>query len=147
MKANEMNPVVWGPHYWFFLHTICMIYPQSPNAMTKKRYFEMIQQFPLFIPNESISKRFEHMLNEYPVSAYLDSRESLMKWMHFIHNKINERLEIPSVSFNNSLDEYTHQYTIKSSLCTQQWFKWRNKVLFAILLFMLSILVVYVYKQ
>ena len=34
-----LDPSVWGPHYWFFLHTISMTYPYHPNAVTKKKYY------------------------------------------------------------------------------------------------------------
>ena len=32
-----LNPKVWGPHYWFVLHTIANTYPLSPNDVTKKK--------------------------------------------------------------------------------------------------------------
>ena len=51
-----MNPEVWGPHFWFVLFTISMHYPQRPNTVTKKKYYEFIQNFPLFLPSEKILK-------------------------------------------------------------------------------------------
>ena len=84
-----LEPKVWGPHYWFFLHTIAMSYPHRPNSVTKKKYYDFIQNIPLFIPVESFSTRFSNLLDEYPVSPYLDSRDSFIRWMWFIHNKIN----------------------------------------------------------
>ncbi len=30
------DPNIWGPHYWFFLHTIAESYPENPNQVTKK---------------------------------------------------------------------------------------------------------------
>ena len=33
----DLDPKIWGPHYWFFLHTIAMSYPLRPNAVTKKK--------------------------------------------------------------------------------------------------------------
>ena len=97
----QLDPNVWGPHYWFFLHTLAISYPHHPNAITKKKYYELIQNLPLFIPIESIGNDFIKLLDEYPVTAYLDNRESLIKWMHFIHNKINEKLEKPKISIND----------------------------------------------
>ena len=32
----KFDPNVWGPHYWFFLHTIAESYPLHPNDVTKK---------------------------------------------------------------------------------------------------------------
>ena len=86
-----LDPKVFGPHYWFFLHTISMNYPKYPNAVTKKKYYDFIQNLPLFIPVEKHAADFSKLLDEYPVSPYLDSRDSFVRWMHFIHNKINEK--------------------------------------------------------
>ena len=36
-----LDPTIWGPHYWFFLHTIAMTYPIRPNDVTKKKYYEL----------------------------------------------------------------------------------------------------------
>ena len=47
-----LDPKVWGPHYWFFLHTLVMTYPHHPNTVTKKKYYEFIQNLPLFLPVE-----------------------------------------------------------------------------------------------
>ena len=33
----NFDPDVWGPHYWFFLHTIAESYPIHPNSVTKKK--------------------------------------------------------------------------------------------------------------
>ena len=41
----------------------------------KKRYYDFIQNFPLFIPNPEIGNTFSQFLDSYPVTPYLDSRE------------------------------------------------------------------------
>ena len=46
----SLDSAIWGPHYWFFLHTIALSYPIRPNTPTKKKYYEFIQNIPLFIP-------------------------------------------------------------------------------------------------
>jgi hypothetical protein len=37
---------VWGPHYWFVLLSIAICYPIHPNDVTKKKYYELIQNLP-----------------------------------------------------------------------------------------------------
>ena len=105
-----LDPNIWGPHYWFFLHTISMTYPIRPNALTKKKYYEFIQNLPLFIPVEKISTEFSKLIDEYPITPYLDNRESLIRWMHFIHNKINQKLEKPELSLNDFYINYYNSY-------------------------------------
>ena len=53
--SSSLDPTVWGPHYWFFLHTIALTYPIRPNEVTKKKHYELMQNMPLFIPIESIA--------------------------------------------------------------------------------------------
>jgi hypothetical protein len=104
------DPNVWGPHYWFFLHTIAESYPETPNAVAKRKYYDLIQNLPLFIPIVEIGNKFSHLLDKYPVSPYLDSRESFVKWVHFIHNKINAYLGKEELSLPEALLRYRDQY-------------------------------------
>ena len=38
-----LDPKIWGPHYWFFLHTVAMTYPHHPNAVTKKNIMNLFK--------------------------------------------------------------------------------------------------------
>jgi hypothetical protein len=111
----EYKPEIWGPYYWFFLHTVALIYPIHPNSITKKKYYEFIQNFHLFIPNEKISSYFHKLVSiENPVTPYLDNRNSLVTWIHFIHNKVNRHLEKPEISIQLMLDRYYKHYQSKN---------------------------------
>ena len=106
----NFDPIVWGPHYWFFLHTIAHSYPTTPNEVTKRKYYDTIQNMPLFIPDSDIGDRFSNLLDKYPVSPYLGSRESFVRWVHFVHNKVNVILGKDEMSFLESVDAYFAQY-------------------------------------
>lgn len=105
-----LNAKVWGPHYWFVLMTIAVSYPIKPNEITKKKYYEFIVNLPLFIPNEKIGNKFAKLLDKYPVTPYLDSREMFTRWVHFIHNRINIILGKKNVSLGDAMKEYHDQY-------------------------------------
>lgn len=108
---NELeNAEIWGPHYWFVLHTIARTYPKHPTEITRKKYYEFIQNIPLFLPNKHIGKQFSKLINEYPVSPYLDTQRSLMKWFHFIHNQVNKMISKKEISFTESLLQYNETY-------------------------------------
>ena len=108
-----MNPEIWGPHYWFVLFTISMTNPQNPNTVTKKKYYEFIQNFPLFMPSQEIGNNFSRLLDKYPVEPYLSDRLAFMKWVHFIHNKINEHLDKKEIGFYDALESYYKHYEPK----------------------------------
>lgn len=105
-----LDPKVWGPHYWFVLHTIALNYPLHPNETSKKKYYDLIENLSLFLPVTNMGNLFSEMLDHYPVTPYLDSRESLVKWIHFIHNKVNESLGTPEKSLEESLHSYYKLY-------------------------------------
>jgi hypothetical protein len=41
------------------------------------------------------------LLDKYPLTPYLDSRDKFVKWLHFIHNRVNE------INDKEILDYYT----------------------------------------
>ena len=43
LMALDSN--VWGPHYWFFLHTIALTYPHNPNEVVKKNIMILYKIF------------------------------------------------------------------------------------------------------
>jgi hypothetical protein len=109
----ELDPEIWGPHYWFVFHTISLSYPLHPTNVTKKKYYDLVQNIPLFIPDEKTGDEFGALLEKFPVTPYLDSRESFMKWVNFLHNKINEKLEKPELSMSEALNKYYKHYRPK----------------------------------
>lgn len=128
----DMDATVWGPHYWFFLHTVTMTYPLRPNDGAKKKYYELIQNIPLFIPNISMAKSFQETLDAYPVSPYLDTRDSLTRWMHFIHNKINKRIGLQQISMTKFYEEYHDRYKPRDVKIIE-YAKTKRQVLYALL--------------
>jgi len=113
---------------------------------TKKKYYELIQNLPLFIPIESIGNDFIKLLDEYPVTAYLDNRESLIKWMHFIHNKINEKLEKPKISINEFYLRYYEEYKPKD-IKMKEHYRWREKIIYTFVVLSTTSLIVYLYNK
>ena len=126
---NYLDPTIWGPHYWFFLHTLAMTYPHHPNAVTKKKYYEFIQNLPLFLPVEEISSSFSKLIEIYPITPYLDNRDSFVRWMYFIHNKINEKLEKPQITLNEFYVNYYNQYKSQDEKLSE-FYKIREKLIY-----------------
>ena len=141
-----LDPKIWGPHYWFVLHTIALTYPLYPNDTLKKKYYDLIQNLPIFIPISNMGNLFSKLLDIYPVTPYLDSRESLIKWMHFIHNKVNLSLEIPEKSLQDSLHEYYKLYELKEITIQNNIMK-REKYIYISLIVSLIFLSITLYKK
>jgi hypothetical protein len=105
---------VWLPRYWFVMTTIATQYPTKPNEVTQKKYYELIQNLPLFMPKSDASKVLLELLDKYPVTPYLEDREGFMKWNHFIQNKVNNALGLPEKTTAESLQDYYNAYKPRS---------------------------------
>jgi len=131
-----LDPKVWGPHYWFFLHTISITYPHHPNAVTKKKYYDLIQNLHVFLPVEKIATEFSQLLEQYPVTPYLDNRESFVRWTWFVHNKINEKLQKPKISIEDFYKQYYENYK-PSDVKYREFYKIREKVVYLVIVLLI----------
>ena len=93
-----------------------------------------------------MGKHFIHLLDEFPVTPYLSSRMSFMKWVHFMNNKLNKAIEEPEIDFYESLEKYYEEYKPKE-LREQQTYKERKKYIqFGVILGIIG-LIVYSYGK
>ena len=56
---------------------------------------------------------FSRMLDKYPVTPYLDNRDSFVRWVHFMHNKMNMKLGKIELSLPFALEKYRAEYLPK----------------------------------
>ena len=141
-----LDPKIWGPHYWFVLHTIAISYPLSPNDVTKKKYYDFIQNLPLFLPVDEIGNTFSKYLDSYPITPYLDSRESFIKWMHFIHNKINVATGQDEISMDEAMSDYYENYKPKA-VKDNETRRHREKFVFMFIIIILFIIGAIIYNK
>jgi hypothetical protein len=134
---------IWGPHYWFFLHKVAESYPMHPNDVTKRKYYDLITNMPLFIPDPEIGDKFSRMIDRYPVTPYLDNRDSFVRWVHFIHNKINSMLGKEELSLPMALEKYRAEYKPKPLVFSER-INMRKHYIHAVLILVLLFLI-YVY--
>jgi hypothetical protein len=123
-----------------------MTYPKTPNDVTKKKYYEFIQNLHLFLPEEKISSSFKNLLADYPITPYLDNRESFVRWVWFIHNKINEKLEKPQITLEQFYKEYNDVYK-STTTKTIEYYKFREKLSYLIVMLVLSSTIYYLYDK
>ena len=106
----HLDAEVWGPHFWFFLHTVAYTYPEFPCAATRRKYYDLIMNLPLFLPLPRMGADFALLLDQHPIAPYLATRESLMRWMHFVHNRYRRLAGRPPLPFFVALQDYVARY-------------------------------------
>jgi hypothetical protein len=126
------------------LYTIALSYPLHINECTKKKYYDFITNLPLFLPVPDIGGVFSKFLDAYPVTPYLDSRESLSKWVHFIHNKINSYLGKPELTYYDALNKYYEHYKLKEIKKNDER-KNKEKYIFGALIIVIIVVIIYLY--
>jgi hypothetical protein len=141
----KFDPAIWGPHYWFFLHTVAHTYPESPDKAIKRKYYDLIQNMPLFLPIGTMGNRFSDLINKYPVTPYLDSRESLIRWMHFIHNKINASLGKEEITLLESHDYYFEHYKAAPIIMMEKLNIKKHHIYISLSL--MSVILIYIYSR
>ena len=135
-----LDPKVWGPYYWFVLHTIALTYPMTPNEVMKRKYYDFIQNLPLFIPIEEVGNTFSGFLDRYPVTPYLDSRPSFIRWVHFMHNRINRALGADEMTLEESMSAYYSHYKPRVVVDSEQQRRREKLIFFGFVLFMATTL-------
>ena len=142
----KIDSQVWITHLQFVLQTISIMYPLHPNDVTKKKYYDTVHNLPLFLPHDPIGDNFSKLLDEFPMSPYLGSRESFMKWVHFIINKINLKLGWEQHNFYDSLENYYNKYKPKELLNKELYKKRKQYIMIGAVIF-LVLLCFYMLKR
>ena len=146
MTEKSFDPEVWGPHYWFFLMTIAISYPLKANEITRKKYYDLISNIPLFIPHPPIGNKFSNLLDKYPVSPYVEGKDAFLKWVNFIHNKINVELGKDEKTLTESLNSYYELYKPKEIILREQ-IKYKKKLVITGSIIVLVLGGYYLYKK
>jgi hypothetical protein len=141
-----LDPKIWGPHYWFVLHTIALSYPAKPNEAMRKKFYDFYQNLPLFIPIEEMGNNLAKFLDKYPVTPYLESRQSLVRWTHFIHNKINKALGSKHMTLEESMTAYYENYKPRE-VKDQEERKRREKIVLAAFILAIALVAGYLYTK
>jgi len=103
-----MEPNKWGPHLWFFLHTISFNYPDNPSFITRKQYNEFYNSLRNMLPCESCKKHYDDNLSQMPPN--LNSKVDLIKWTIDLHNKVNKITNKKQYSYKEAMELYNKYY-------------------------------------
>lgn len=109
-----MNQNIWGPHYWFFLHTVSLNYPVKPTQQDKENYKSFFHSLHHILPCSVCKKHLKRNLIEYPIR--LNSRKDLVEWLIDIHNEVNALTGKGRMSYNRVIDLYEKRLNMKIDL-------------------------------
>ena len=111
-----MDPQVWGPPGWTFLHSITLAYPACPKKEDKEAMRTFFMNVGNVLPCDKCQSNFKKHLKKYPLTnRILCSREGLVNWLIDIHNEVNKMHGKRELSYEEVLQIYQEKYSGRKS--------------------------------
>lgn len=109
MYHRYMNPKFWGPHGWYFLHSITMHYPKNPSEQEKLIYLNFFKSLENVLPCEKCAHHYSKNLENLPLEPALESRDKLVRWLIGVHNEVNKETGKREYSYEEVIEEYKYK--------------------------------------
>ena len=130
-----MNPKIWGPHAWIFLHSIAYGYPENPTKneqINAKKFFESLGYM---LPCKTCSALYIKDIKKIDsIDNAVKNQSNLIKWVNQMHNKVNEHINKKIYTDKEYDDYYLNMYSSNNN----------NKYYF-ILFILIFIIIIYFY--
>ena len=120
-----MEPNIWGPPAWTFLHSVTLNYPDIPSSEHKTNYKKFFESLGDVLPCPTCKKHYKENIIKHPIR--LDSKDDLTKWLVDIHNKVNEKNDKIIFSYKQFNEKYEKLYS-------QNKVNWLKIALFVVLI-------------
>jgi hypothetical protein len=98
----------WGPSLWAFIHTITIV-DYDRNRIYNENIIKNLKSLTDAIPCEKCQTKYRNALLDLDI---LDLNESnvLFKWSVDLHNKVNQQLNKPSMTYEDALKIWGRQF-------------------------------------
>ena len=140
-----MEPEIWGPHAWQFLHSITLSYPDNPTLEDKNNHAQFFNSIQNILPCQSCRDHYTQNLQALPIEQHLDNKESLFRWLVDIHNRVNVTNNKREYSYDEVTELYEKMYSKSGDTSGSKLIG--NKWLFILLIILLIILGIYHYRK
>ena len=105
-----MQTRVWGPAGWLFLHCIAQNYPWDPTPKKKREYLQFFKMVGKVLPCRYCRESYDTFITEQDTLLNISTmanRNTLVKWLYLVHNKVNKKLEVRGApTFKQVVDKY-----------------------------------------
>jgi hypothetical protein len=108
MPYKNIDPTIWGPYLWKFMHYLTLAYPDNPTEDDKNNLFNFFDSVKEVIPCEKCRHNFQVHLETSPLTEeILEDNVKVVKWLYNIHNNVNKALNKPILPYDDFIKEYT----------------------------------------
>lgn len=96
---NAIAPKAWGPACWKFMDCLAFSYPLTPSPEQQANMAAYFHALKNVLPCYSCRRDFTQMMDDDPIERHLHSREALSRWLNDKHNRVNQKLGTPTISY------------------------------------------------
>lgn len=114
------HTTVWGPHFWYVIHTTALNYPTIPTDFHKMAYKNFFESFANVLPCKKCREHYQTHISRYPITPFLDSNELLNKWIIDLHNMVNQSLGKRQLTYQEVYQIYSGLVPISPFSTIQQ---------------------------
>lgn len=86
-----INPSIWGPSLWFFLHLIALNFPEKPSLEQKRKMLDFLFTLQHVLPCENCQFGFSKILRETLRPIDLETGDSFFVWTIRAHSMVNQK--------------------------------------------------------
>jgi hypothetical protein len=107
--SSTYDPKIWGPAFWFSLHTSAVYYPEDASPLVRERMKQRILAIPYEIPCKSCMTHASSFIedNRDKLDDIVSNRHKLGKFYVDFHNKVNKRFGKPEWTYEQAYARYS----------------------------------------
>ena len=106
-----MDPNLWGPSGWYFLHSLTYSYPDNPTKKEEDAAIQFFNSLGTLLPCTVCKVNYDKHFKENNIANCVSSRNELIKWLIDIHNQVNMDNGKPMVSYKSVLNSVPPCYS------------------------------------
>lgn len=115
--VNNIDPNLWGKHFWATAHYITISYPDNPSSEDKKNVKSFFELLGKLLPCENCRIHYMNNLKNTPITDnILNSKYKLIEWLVNLHNEVNKRTGKKIISVNDAINIYTKPHPNKDEI-------------------------------
>lgn len=103
----DVDPRVWGRHFWAVFHLLAYAYPEQPAAEVQQAIYQVFDAMRAVLPCSDCRQGFAEQWRKYDIRDHLDSRESLITWIVQVHDSVNEKLGMAELDYAEYMERLT----------------------------------------
>lgn len=103
---DQLDPSIWGPHFWATFHYIAAAYSVNPNPSVKSTMKNFIQSIPVFLPCSTCQDHAFVYIKSHNLDNVVLNKKELFTFFFNFHNEVNKRLNKPLMKLEDALKKY-----------------------------------------